>query len=494
MATETFSPPDDPPVQWPRFAAAIIPTGLAVIAVVILIGMAWPVDIVVLAGTMVGLLAIRWPEVGLTAMVIAIPLQDSVQGRIGTDDVTFSDAVVVAILCAWGLRSLLAREWPCLSPVSVTYGLHVGVVALSVLAARQTSLWSVETTQWVMGFGVYVLAHDVLSRRRGAIAAIVLVTVVGTTVLSGYAFYQVQSSAGPESFRLDGVTRAFATFRHPNVFAGYLDLTVPIALAIACGWLGCPRGWEKLAGWPRFGIGIPASVAVVAGFGGAVTSQSRGGWLGLLVGCGLVIWLTGGPVRLFAICGGLALAILVLASPVGSQITGRIAASSVEAGQATLVTPENFAVQERLAHWRAGVAMAREHPWLGVGAGNYKERFREFTPSWRFRVARSHAHNAFIHAAAQTGLVGFATYSLAVGTIAWRLRRGLRATRGTPASVVVIGVTGACAAFFTHGLFDYLHAYDLPKLLGITVALGEAVARRPGPGPWRRPTRRTGYD
>lgn len=468
IATDAWS-------RWQGVVPVVIPLALAIGAMVILLGMAWPVNVVILAGAVVGCLALRWPEVGLTAMAVAVPLQDRVQGRVGSDDVTFSDAIVVAILCAWGLRSLLNGTWPRLSPVTAAYGAHVGVVALSIFVAGRSSLWSVETTQWVMGFAVYVLAHDVLTRRRGALTPVVLTMVAGTAVLSCYAFYQVQSSAGPESFRVNGVTRAFATFRHPNVFAGYLDLVVPLALALACGWIGGPRGWTTIAGLPRAVIGIGASLAVVAGMGGAVASQSRGGWLGLLVGCGVVIWLTGGLVRLVAVCGGVALAILILASPVGSQITGRVQTATFDPGRATLITPDNFAVQERLAHWRAGVAMAREHPWLGVGAGNFRQRYREFTTSWRFRVARTHAHNAFIHAAAQTGLVGLGTYSVAVATVGWRLCRRLRATRGTPSSVVVIGVIGGCLAFATHGLFDYLHAYDLPKQLGITIALAEAV-------------------
>ena len=36
------------------------------------------------------------------------------------------------------------------------------------------------------------------------------------------------------------------------------------------------------------------------------------------------------------------------------------------------VTAANFAVVERMAHWQAGWQMWTEHPWRGVGIGNYE--------------------------------------------------------------------------------------------------------------------------
>ena len=169
MVTMRIAPPaSDPPASWRHLTSSAVPVVLAGITLLILLGLSWPANVVVLVGTVVGVLAVRWPEVGLTAMAIAIPLQNRVQGRVGSDDVTFSDAVVVAILCAWVLRLALTRCWPSLSPLAAAYGAHVGVVCLSVFVARQSSLWSIEATQWVMGFGVYLLAHDVLARHRRA--------------------------------------------------------------------------------------------------------------------------------------------------------------------------------------------------------------------------------------------------------------------------------------------------------------------------------------
>ena len=39
------------------------------------------------------------------------------------------------------------------------------------------------------------------------------------------------------------------------------------------------------------------------------------------------------------------------------------------------VTSDNWAIVERMAHWQAGWYMFVDHPWLGVGAGNYAEAY-----------------------------------------------------------------------------------------------------------------------
>jgi putative inorganic carbon (HCO3(-)) transporter len=73
------------------------------------------------------------------------------------------------------------------------------------------------------------------------------------------------------------------------------------------------------------------------------------------------------------------------------------------------VTPANFAVIERLAHWQAGWDMFSEHPWLGVGIGNYEPVYPAYAlPRWDEPLG--HAHNYYLNIAAETGILGILTH------------------------------------------------------------------------------------
>ena len=222
-----------------------------------------------------------------------------------------------------------------------------------------------------------------------------------------------------------------------------------------------------------------------------VLTQSRGGWLGITAGLLCVAWMLGNVVRWSVIGMSVAMLAVVIMTPPGQQLGGRLANAFSLKSETVLVTPENFAVQERLAHWRAGIAMAEKYPVLGIGAGNYSNRYREFTEVWRFRISRGHAHNAYIHVAAQSGFLGLASYLMFLGVAASQLARAFRASRGRIERPFVIGAIGVTVAFAVHNVFDYLHVLSLPLQLGVVWALAQLVLRNPTrhPGGARCPGR-----
>jgi O-antigen ligase len=215
-------------------------------------------------------------------------------------------------------------------------------------------------------------------------------------------------------------------------------------------------------------------------------TQSRGGWLGTAAGLGAVAWLLGRRVRLAAVAIGVLALLAVVVTPYGARLAGRLFEGASLESRSVLVTPENFAVQERLAHWRAGLAMAKQYPYLGVGAGNYSTRFREFTPEWRFRISRGHAHNAYVHVAAQSGFLGLGAYLIFCAGVASQLLTAWRAAGDGPAKPLVVGAIGVSVAFAVHNVFDYLHVLSLPVQLAVLWALaGTAIS--PVARPVRRP-------
>lgn len=457
-----------PILPWP---ATVLPGLLGVLAVVVIVGLPWPANAFILVGICAGLATLRWPSVGLATLVLVIPLQAAWEGEAGPVHLTLTKTVFAGLILGWTVHLLLQRRAPRVTWLAVPYAAYVLIVLVSGAVASERSAWRIEFYHWVNGFAVYLIAIDTLRSVRLARASIAA-TAIGLLGLSLYAFQQVLTGAGPPSFAANGVTRAFGTFGQPNPFAGYLDVTVPMMVALGSAWVlksAKSRGRAFHSGW---WVGLVATAAFL-GLAADGATQSRGGWLGMAVGIGVVIWLLGGLVRLTGAVVALALLTVVLASPLGARIGDRTSEGSLSLGGTTGVTAQNFAVRERLAHWRAGVDMALDHPWLGVGAGNFNANYREATADWRFRIPRGHAHNAFIQAAAQTGFVGLGGYVLLVVSVAWRLRQCFSASRGSALRPLVVGAIGVCLAFIVHSLVDYLHVHNLPAQLGVIIAIAE---------------------
>jgi O-antigen ligase len=291
--------------------------------------------------------------------------------------------------------------------------------------------------------------------------------------------YQAFAGVGPETFQARGLTRAYSAFGEPNPFAGYLEMTVPLLIAVSLAWLVPIRrgsAAKRPAGWF---VGL---VVGGAAFGSVamVLSQSRGGLLGFGAGVATVLVLNGGWARSVVLVSGAVVLLVLVLPPFGPKLRDRIVTGIGNPTSTTQVTVENWAAQERMSHWRAGLSMWSKYPVLGVGAGNYSDHYREETKIWRFRIPRGHAHNAYIQSAAQSGIIGLAAYLTLVVTVLTTLVKRLRDS-GTETRSVVAGAFGVTVAVMIHGFFDYLHVLSLGLQLSVVWAAIEIVGRRYSP-------------
>jgi O-antigen ligase len=77
---------------------------------------------------------------------------------------------------------------------------------------------------------------------------------------------------------------------------------------------------------------------------------------------------------------------------------------------------DDFSVAERLAHWYAGLHMFRDHPFTGVGIGNYPAAYPQYYITI-FTNSLGHAHNYYINIAAETGIFGLIAFLLFITAI-----------------------------------------------------------------------------
>src|SRR5262249_47271165 len=348
-----------------------------------------------------------------------------------------------------------------------------------------------ETVKWMET--TLVLACCLwLLRRPEQVRLVVWLAVAAGVLEALVGLGQWVAAAEPlsESLRISG------TFYQPNPYARYLHLALAPALALAAF---SREAWER---W----VALGASLLLLGAF---VLSSSRGGVLGLAVATltlavvgvrrerfALLMVATGAPL--------LALAWLTKLLPAGLLQLMRL--NDLAPGGS--VTAANFSAWERLAHWAAGVNMLRGHPLLGVGAGNFDAAYARYAPdltSWP--EALGHAHNYYINAAAETGLLGLAAFCAFTALVLFTGWRRAHATQpaGALPRALALGLFAALLALAVHNVTDdlFVHAMSLQVALYVGCLLlhmpltapgaaAHAAAARPGGSEGQDGTRNQG--
>lgn len=438
----------------------------AVLAVVLAAGVALipPLALVMAAaGVAVFVLAVTAPEWAVAAIVVSVPLQRTVEVGNG---LTATKVIVWAAIAGWLIRQWRPGGWIPIDAIGVAWLVYVMILIASIVPARDVTAWAGEVYRWAVALLVYVMARSVFMAGRSD-KPVLAAMGIGTLGVSLLGMWQVLTHAGPPSFTTGGMTRAFGTFGEPNPFAGYLEMTLPMLLAFVAHWTTRDGDWSR-GSWWRIGV-----VTVIWGIGSMtlVLTQSRGGIAGMVVGTAVVLWLTGRRARRVGTVGAVILAGAILLLPAGGRVISRFAGESLSAGAEAQVTAGNFAALERAAHWRAAIAMARHEPLLGVGAGNFNTRFREMTEVWRFRIPRGHAHNAYLQALAQAGVLGLLAYLALLGAVVRTLWLRLRHHVTGIDRAVIAGAAGVTGAVAVHNMVEYLHVLSLGLQLAVVWAL-----------------------
>jgi O-antigen ligase len=405
-------------------------------------------------------LALERLDVGLGVLVATVPIQDAWPATVSSHPLTWTRAALFAVASAWLVRLLLGRERIVVNRLGWWFAAYCLALVLSMVEARSLGDWAQETYRWLVALLVYAIALSVFRRRTDA-TAMWIGLVTGIWLSAIVAVDQVITGAGPASFAYRGLLRAYGLFGEPNPFAAYLELATLPLIAISA---------VIVAHRPFFRWTLFATAMLFAGAIGAVIlalTQSRGGGLGFAAGLAVIAWYAwpNGGRRL--VVAAAAIAVLLVWLPPARPVRELFGIDALLHSGPVLVTTANFATQERLAHWGAALRMWEHSPLLGIGAGNFNERYREYTPVWRFRIPRGHAHSAYLQAAAQAGAVGFVCYAGLMLSALRQCRRAVLATAGSSAAGPAIGAFAVTVAVAVHGIFDYVHVLSLGIVLSV---------------------------
>ncbi len=397
-------------------------------------------------------------------------------------------------LAAWFAHRSLSRRLReereaggryALRPVDAALLAFVGVGAFSLAGALSLQYGLKELLKWLeLGAVMWMVRQEARNpRRRNAVIAMLL---LAGLVQAGIGIWQFAfRHTGPAEFLILGrFYRAYGSFEQPNPFAGFMGLLLPLAPGLALGTMD--EGRRTRGRWlPPFALYLLSFAILGAAL---IMSWSRGAWLGSLAALAVMVVFAPrrrlvGLALLLAVVGlgGFAWGAGLLPESLVARLSGFSEYTQVYDVRGVDITEANFAVLDRLAHWGAAVDMLRDHPWLGVGLGNYEPAYPAYA-RLNWPNALGHAHNIYLNFAAETGLIGLAAYLLFWATVIALTLRSLSRTRGLERGLM-LGLLGAWVHLSVHNLVDNLYVngvyLHMGALLGLLTASTGLI-----PGTW----------
>jgi len=214
------------------------------------------------------------------------------------------------------------------------------------------------------------------------------------------------------------------------------------------------------------GIGFPLCVSIAMHGATAMRAVSGGVLAAFLV---MAAWFNGSRSGILVIAI-IAVAMLVTRFPRPRLTRKRAMAAGVAiaiVAAAALWAPKPLTARflDRAPIWRAAWQMSLDHPWIGVGPGQYTSAMHAGGYGARFlpwfegsHGGTENAHSLPLQVAAETGIVGLV--SLAWFSV-WAWRASARSIARNYEPVIATAVGFAVMAFFARSLFDNFFALDL---------------------------------
>lgn len=229
-------------------------------------------------------------------------------------------------------------------------------------------------------------------------------------------------------------------YRVSGAFSGYVTFAAffSVATTALVGYLA--GSWRQLSQKHRYAL----TAMSVIGFVLTVMSLGRIALVALVTGLALVFFLAGGKRRLGAMASVVAALVLVLLVP------------GLRVWFADAITAETeLRDSSRRFVWRGSVQIVEEHPWTGIGAGQFAGEYRAHVRSTNIKEEKlvSHAHNDVLHFAAILGIPGALIYlALWVVTLRFFVRRVMRQRDG-PSLAALGGSICLFVISMFHGVF-----------------------------------------
>jgi O-antigen ligase len=438
--------------------------------------------VALVGASIAAVLALIHPSWAVVWAILSVPIQDLVRLPGG---LTVTQITMLLAVGSWMLYTLARpQELVRWGPLGLPLLAVSAAMALSTLATPYSASDGLkEILRWLWVAMAYLIVLNTVRTSQQS-ALILLALCIAPALVAVYGLWQFVTASGPPSFGVAGgrFVRAYGTIGQPNSFAGYMNMAWSLCLVLGLSFFW--RSWHR--GLP-FGRFVPLVAAGAAGLtlAALAASFSRGGWIGAVGGVlalGAAWLFTGYDPRQrrallermlgAALLGGLLLVVLVMLYNTGAlpaSVANRLDSIFTNLRlfdvRTVDVTPANFSVVERMAQMQAGWGMFNSNPLVGIGPGNYSNAYSDFyIPPWS--ISQGHAHNYYLHSAAEGGLLGLLAYLFLLGMLIRLCLQALRRAEQPWERLVALGACGMMGAVMTHNLFENLHVLNLPIHMG----------------------------
>ncbi len=228
-----------------------------------------------------------------------------------------------------------------------------------------------------------------------------------------------------------GTVRLKGLFGHMMTLAGFLCVSLPLCLSIIL------NRAQKLS-FLVFNLVLFSILAV-----GLMLNATRGAWLGVIPALFLVgMWFslksakkTMGFIVIVAICTSLFCS--------HDQVQRRFN---------TITDMTYQSNSERLLMWKSATNMFLDHPLLGVGVGQYKDKYqREYILPEAKERKQKHAHSNIFQMLGQSGALGLISFILLFGYIFWFGFKSMWKNQNLYGMLIV----SISTSFFIQGLTEF---------------------------------------
>jgi O-antigen ligase len=371
---------------------------------------------------------------------------------------TTSLILIVAVLVAWAAAMIRLPAWRPASRLVPAFAVSLAVFAFATLFSRQPRLGLDYLAYSVLLTALYLVLVRLLADPWFRPRLLGLVTLLA--VFIGVWYVEACVAKWIEWWGLVGRITApplrpefeALTFGNPS---GVLTMSVLLTIP-AVAWIGV--GTRRRA--------VASALLVALSFVTSLLSGSRAGWFALAVGIGLtgLAWL--------AVPANRAVIARLLRSRAALWVFGLSVAAAAIAG--VVVTPgilfRSGSGGEALrgSYWDAAFRMFGESPIHGTGPGTWVAQRILYTPEGATDYYIPHAHNIFVQALAEFGLLGVAAGIVVAVMLARLIVPALRDPDGRRRAMAW-GAVLSIAYFGAHQLLDFyanvppaLFAFALP--------------------------------
>lgn len=285
---------------------------------------------------------------------------------------------------------------------------------------------------------LFIMVNSVNSKNE--LNVLVTAFVFTATLVALYGLYQyfVGVELDPawvdEAINPDITIRVFSVFGNPNILAEYLIMSIPVSVALF---------WNSKRLIKKLIFSLTTMVLACT----LILTLSRGGWLGVVFGIFVFIFLVEKRLLFLCIPVGL-LSVFVLPQSIINRI--QTIGSLTDSSNAWRITTWQITTDIIRDHWIAGV---------GFGYMPFKKTFETYIRT----MPNFHAHNTYLEIAAELGITGIILFIILIFVIYKYAIINSKESKDKYIKVITAGLLGGIASLMFQGLVE--HVLFMPKII-----------------------------